>query len=203
MRPGHGICRVQQDRDLAPENPRGLVGFSPGGFPGPGTKPRPGHRRMVSNGHRRSRLRQSRRTCAHRRQRGLPSHRLLSAPPSHVLPTAGRGRPGDATEWEDEVHFGERLTYPTLVCGADNTLGLSARRSFADRPWEVELWERPPGARWQRRRAPAEVAPSGLFPLPGVSRLGTRSPDAPSLLPVPRTVRPPGPTAGCRRWPTW
>ena len=39
------------------------------------------------------------------------------------------------------------------VCGPDDTLLLSVRRSFADRPWEVELWERPAGRKWQRRRA--------------------------------------------------
>ena len=61
-------------------------------------------------------------------------------------------RPDDATEWEDEIKFGERLTYPTLVCGPDGTLYLSARRSHARQPWEVELWTKPPGKEWTRRQ---------------------------------------------------
>jgi len=58
-------------------------------------------------------------------------------------------RPGDASEWEEEIQFGERLTYPTLVCGPDDTLYLTCRRSFSDRPWQVELWTKPPGGQWQ------------------------------------------------------
>lgn len=59
-------------------------------------------------------------------------------------------RPNDASEWEQEVQFGERLTYPTLICGPDDTLYFSARRSFSDRPWIVELWEKKPGSDWNR-----------------------------------------------------
>ncbi len=64
-------------------------------------------------------------------------------------------RPGDASQWEGEVEFGERLTYPTLVCGKDNTLYFTARRSFADRdlPWQVELWKCPPRGSWRREGA--------------------------------------------------
>jgi hypothetical protein len=57
-------------------------------------------------------------------------------------------RQNDASEWEDEVQFGERLTYPTMICGPDDTLYFSARRSFGDRPWIVELWEKKPGRDW-------------------------------------------------------
>jgi len=62
-------------------------------------------------------------------------------------------RAGDASEWEDEVAFGRRLTYPTLVCGKDDTLYLTARRSFSNRTWQVELWKRSRGEAWQRERA--------------------------------------------------
>lgn len=58
-------------------------------------------------------------------------------------------RPNDASEWEDEIQFGERLTYPTLVCGADDTLYLTARRSHKN-PWWVELWEKKPGRNWTK-----------------------------------------------------
>ena len=56
--------------------------------------------------------------------------------------------PNDASAWETEVEFGERCTYPTLVCGSDDTLYLTCRRSFSDRPWQVELWTKPPGKPW-------------------------------------------------------
>jgi hypothetical protein len=59
-------------------------------------------------------------------------------------------RPHDASEWEDEVQFGERLTYPTMLCGKDDTLYFTARRSYSDRPWLVELWEKPSGEDWRR-----------------------------------------------------
>lgn len=59
-------------------------------------------------------------------------------------------RPNDASEWEDEVQFGERLTYPTLICGRDDTLYFTARRSFSDRPWIVELWQKKPSRDWKR-----------------------------------------------------
>ena len=59
-------------------------------------------------------------------------------------------RPHDVSEWEEEIQFGERLTYPTMICGADNTLFFTARRSFKDRPWFVELWEKKPGRDWNR-----------------------------------------------------
>lgn len=77
---------------------------------------------------------------------------IVYYPHHHAMCYRRSRRPGDSTEWEEEVRFGERLTYPTLVCGPDGTLFLSARRSFPDRPWEVELWERPPGREWTRRR---------------------------------------------------
>jgi len=59
-------------------------------------------------------------------------------------------RSHDASEWEEEIQFGERLTYPTMICGADNTLYLTARRSFKDRSWFVELWEKKPKFIWNR-----------------------------------------------------
>ena len=52
-------------------------------------------------------------------------------------------RPHDASEWEEEIQFGERLTYPTMICGADTTLYFTARRSFSDRPWFVDASRTP------------------------------------------------------------
>ncbi|MHC4181069.1 MAG: BNR-4 repeat-containing protein, partial [Planctomycetota bacterium] len=58
-------------------------------------------------------------------------------------------RPNDASGWEEEIRFGQRCTYPTLVCGPDDTLYVTGRRSFPDRPWQVELWTKPPGGDWR------------------------------------------------------
>lgn len=62
-------------------------------------------------------------------------------------------RPNDASAWGPMEQFGVDLTYPTLLCAPDGTLILSARRSFDDRPWELELWTRAPGAAWSRQRS--------------------------------------------------
>lgn len=74
-------------------------------------------------------------------------------PHHHAMRYRKSLRPNDASQWEEAVEFGERLTYPTLVCGADDTLYLTARRSFANRPWQVELWKRPPDEAWRREGA--------------------------------------------------
>ncbi len=58
-------------------------------------------------------------------------------------------RPNDASEWGDEIEFGERCTYPTMVCGSDDTLYLTGRENRGDRPWYVNLYIKPPNAPWQ------------------------------------------------------
>jgi hypothetical protein len=57
-------------------------------------------------------------------------------------------RPNDASEWGPREEFGIHLTYPTLLCGKDGTLILSARRSYDDKPWELEIWTKAPGGAW-------------------------------------------------------
>jgi len=52
-------------------------------------------------------------------------------------------RPNDASEWEDEIQFGQRCTYPTMVCGADDILYLTGRES-RDGPWCVNLFTKSP-----------------------------------------------------------
>ncbi|MBG85877.1 MAG: hypothetical protein CMO80_03125 [Verrucomicrobiales bacterium] len=59
-------------------------------------------------------------------------------------------RPNDASEWEEEMQFGDRLTYPTMLCGSDGTLYFTARRSYSDRPWTVEMWKKPAGKDWEQ-----------------------------------------------------
>ena len=57
-------------------------------------------------------------------------------------------RPNDASEWGDEIQFGERCTYPTMVCGSDDTLYLTGRENRGDQPWYVNLYIKPPNAPW-------------------------------------------------------
>ena len=57
--------------------------------------------------------------------------------------------PNDASEWSDEIQFGESCTYPTLVCGPDDTLYFTCRRQLDDTPWQVELWTKRPDQPWQ------------------------------------------------------
>lgn len=59
-------------------------------------------------------------------------------------------RPNDASEWGPIEQFGTDLTYPTLLCAQDGTLILSARRSYEDNPWELEMWKKAPGGEWTR-----------------------------------------------------
>jgi hypothetical protein len=62
-------------------------------------------------------------------------------------------RPNDASEWTSFEEFGVNLTYPALVCAKDGTLMMTARRSYEDRPWELEMWSKKPGESWRRRGA--------------------------------------------------
>jgi len=55
--------------------------------------------------------------------------------------------PNDASAWEDEVLVGSSCTYPTLVCGPDDTLYLTAREMNMS-PWVVNLYTRPPDGSW-------------------------------------------------------
>ena len=75
---------------------------------------------------------------------------LVYFPHHHSMRYRRSTRPNDASAWTEEIRFGENLTYPTLLCGADGTLWCSARRSHRTRPWEIELWKREPGRDWAR-----------------------------------------------------
>ena len=76
---------------------------------------------------------------------------IVYYPHHHAIRYRKSKRPNDASEWGEEVLVGEGLTYPTLVCGKDDTLYLTCRRRFRERPWVVELWKRPPGQAWRRQ----------------------------------------------------
>lgn len=56
--------------------------------------------------------------------------------------------PDDASAWSDEIQFARRCTYPTLVCGPDDTLYLTCRERV-DNPWGVNLYVKPAGEPWQ------------------------------------------------------
>ena len=62
-------------------------------------------------------------------------------------------RPNDSSEWGPEIRFGENLSYPVLLAGADDTLILTARRKSAqpENLWQMELWKMPAGGSWQRQ----------------------------------------------------
>ncbi|MBD5777892.1 BNR-4 repeat-containing protein [Pelagicoccus sp. NFK12] len=62
-------------------------------------------------------------------------------------------RPNDASQWSEYEPFGHNLTYPSLLCAKDGSLILTARRSYDERPWELEMWRKNPGETWQRERA--------------------------------------------------
>lgn len=70
-------------------------------------------------------------------------------PHHHPFRYRHSSKPNDASAWSEEVQFGRKLTYPTLVCGPDDTLYMTARRSHANKPWTVELWKKPVGEAWQ------------------------------------------------------
>ncbi len=75
---------------------------------------------------------------------------IVCYPHHHPFRHRRSTRPNDASAWDKEVRFGERCTYPTLVCGPDDTLYLTCRESNAKtRPWVVNLYTKRPGGPWQ------------------------------------------------------
>ncbi len=74
---------------------------------------------------------------------------LVYYPHHHPFRYRRSTRPNDASDWEDEQSFGERCTYPTLLCGPDDTLYLTCRQSDRERPWVVNLYTKRPGGPWR------------------------------------------------------
>ncbi len=57
--------------------------------------------------------------------------------------------PNDASAWSDEIQFGKRCTYPTLMTGADDTLYLTCRESNKKKqPWVVNRYAKAWGGDW-------------------------------------------------------
>ncbi|MHC4399788.1 MAG: BNR-4 repeat-containing protein [Planctomycetota bacterium] len=69
-------------------------------------------------------------------------------PHHHPFRYRRSARANDASRWDDEVQFGKRCTYPTLVCGPDDTLYLTCRESDREL-WVVNLYTKRPGESWQ------------------------------------------------------
>lgn len=58
-------------------------------------------------------------------------------------------RPNDSSAWTAPVEFGEALTYPSLVCGPDDTLYMAARGG--PNPPALVLHRKPAGGEWSPR----------------------------------------------------
>lgn len=69
-------------------------------------------------------------------------------------------KPNDASAWTDEVMVGDKLTYPSLVTGPDDTLYLIARvrATSPEGPWGVNLYTKPKNGDWS---APTEILRAG------------------------------------------
>lgn len=63
------------------------------------------------------------------------------------IPYRRSKRPNDASEWEDIQIVDGQLTYPTLVCGPDNTLFLTGRDGWKG----VRLYVKHPRTPWEDR----------------------------------------------------
>jgi len=69
-------------------------------------------------------------------------------------------RPDDASEWTEVEQVGARATYPSLVCGPDDTLHLAYRGN--PMPARLMYQRRPAGGAWSAPRALVDAqAPSG------------------------------------------
>ena len=63
----------------------------------------------------------------------------------NTVPYRRSVRPNDVSEWTEEKTFGGGITYPTLMCGPDDTLYMSGRSG-----WDgVRLYAKPPGKVWE------------------------------------------------------
>lgn len=61
-------------------------------------------------------------------------------------------KPNDASAWSEYTEVGDKLSYPSLVCGADNSLILTCRRSDKPEPWTCMLFTKPADGPWDSGR---------------------------------------------------
>jgi len=81
-------------------------------------------------------------------------------PHHHPFRYRRSARPNDASEWGRETSFGERCTYPSLVCGPDDTLYLACRESEPSQ-WALNLYVKPPDEDWRPPVALIRAATGG------------------------------------------
>ncbi len=85
---------------------------------------------------------------------------IAYGPHHHPMQYRRSMRPNDVSRWGDEERVDTRATYPTLVCGADDTLYLTCRVSRPG-PWHVHLLRKPAGGEWGKPTAILEASASG------------------------------------------
>jgi len=79
---------------------------------------------------------------------------IVYYPHHHPFRYRRSSRPNDASQWDREIRFGQRCTYPTLMVGPDDTLYLTCRESNRKgKPWVVNLYTKKPDGDWQRPTA--------------------------------------------------
>jgi len=60
--------------------------------------------------------------------------------------------PNDASVWTDYTEVEGQLSYPTLVCGADDTLHLTCRSYAKTEPWTCRIFTKPADGPWSAGR---------------------------------------------------
>jgi hypothetical protein len=85
---------------------------------------------------------------------------IVYFPHHHPMHYRRSKHPHDISEWEDVQQFGERCTYPTLICGPDDTLYCSVRFSSEKNPWQVKLFTKRPQEGWM----PAQTLLESRYP---------------------------------------
>jgi len=75
-------------------------------------------------------------------------------PHGHPVRYRKSKRPLDVSSWHEEIQFGDNCTYPTLLCGNDDTLYLTCRTVFPvigfDPPAAVSLWIKKVDKTWEK-----------------------------------------------------
>ena len=97
---------------------------------------------------------------------------MIYYPHHHPFRYRRSARPNDVSEWTEEIQFGERCTYPSVVCTPDDDLILTCRER-TDTQWVLNLYHKPPDGEWQRPRTLVRGnAPGGYARWQGALVLG-------------------------------
>jgi hypothetical protein len=74
-------------------------------------------------------------------------------PHHHAMRYRRSLRPNDITAWTEAEEIGVTASYPTLVCGPDDTLYLTCRESSKTSKWVSNLYTKQKGGAWSGPRA--------------------------------------------------